>query len=117
MLDDYVGEVLDVVQQIPFGRVMTYGDVARVLRRGGPRQVGTVLALFGGGVPWWRVLRAGGLPPTGCEEEALSRYRAEGTTMVEGARARVDLAAARWYPDAVADPTGRSPAPSSPRCR
>lgn len=99
MLDDFAVEVLERVQQIPAGRVMTYGDVAEVIGHGGPRQVGTVLARYGGGVPWWRVLRAGGLPPVGCEEEALAHYRAEGTPLVAGALpARVDLGSARWSP-------------------
>lgn len=99
MLDDFAVEVLERVRQIPAGRVMTYGDVAGAIGHGGPRRVGTVLARYGGGAPWWRVLRAGGLPPAGCEEEALAHYRAEGTPLVAGAEpARVDLGSARWSP-------------------
>lgn len=91
--------VLDLVDQIPPGRVMTYGDVAAWLGAGGPRAVGTVMARYGGGVPWHRVLRAGGWPPQGHEVEALRRYRAEGTPM---RGQRVDLTQARWSPSAVA---------------
>jgi alkylated DNA nucleotide flippase Atl1 len=87
--------VLDLVQQIPAGRVMTYGDVAAALGAGGPRAVGTVMARFGGGVPWHRVIRADGLPPVGHESEALRRYRAEGTPMRGH---HIDLLKARWLP-------------------
>ena len=44
--------VLDLIERIPPGRVMTYGDIAEYLGTGGPRTVGTVLSRFGGGVPW-----------------------------------------------------------------
>lgn len=99
MLDDLSADVLTLVSTIPPGRVMTYGDVARLVGRGGPRRVGTVLARYGDGVPWWRVLRAGGLPPAGLEAEALAHYRAEGTALLTGADPpRVDLGSARWEP-------------------
>jgi len=87
--------VLDVVATIPVGRVLTYGDVAEVVGRGGPRGVGSVLAAYGSDVPWWRVLRAGGLPPQGHQEEALRRYRLERTPLHPDG-ARVDLSRARW---------------------
>jgi alkylated DNA nucleotide flippase Atl1 len=57
MDDDYAELVLSVVEQIPPGQVATYGDIAEIVGRGGPRQVGHVMALLGGGVPWWRVVR------------------------------------------------------------
>jgi alkylated DNA nucleotide flippase Atl1 len=87
--------VLDVVATSPPGRVLTYGDVAELVGRGGPRGVGSVLAAFGSDVPWWRVLRAGGLPPQGHEAEALRRYRAERTPLRPDGT-RVDLGRARW---------------------
>ena len=49
-----------MVEAIPPGRVMSYGDIAEYLGEGGPRQVGRVMALWGGGVPWWRVIHADG---------------------------------------------------------
>jgi alkylated DNA nucleotide flippase Atl1 len=93
--EEYAAAVLDVVEAIPSGRVMAYGDVAEFLRHGGPRQVGRVLALHGGGVPWWRVIRADGQPPRGHERAALRRWRAEGTPL-RGDGHRVDMARARW---------------------
>lgn len=95
---EFADDVLDVVERVPPGHVVTYGDVAEMLGRGGARGVGTVLARYGSGVPWWRVVRAGGGFPQGLEDEALAHYREEGTPLrggpVDGRR--VDLAAARW---------------------
>jgi alkylated DNA nucleotide flippase Atl1 len=86
-------DVLDLVARIPPGRVLTYGDVAAMLGRGGPRFVGTTMARFGGGVPWHRVVRADGRLAAGHERAAGARLRAEGLPVRNG---RVDLAVARW---------------------
>ncbi|EST36503.1 hypothetical protein N566_16170, partial [Streptomycetaceae bacterium MP113-05] len=80
-LPDYAERVLDVTERIPPGRVMTYGDIAEWLGEGGPRQVGRVMALYGGAVPWWRVVRADGRPLPGSELRALGHYRDEGTPL------------------------------------
>ena len=97
----YAEAVLDLVARIPSGQVMAYGDVAAALQRGGgPRQVGTVMARFGSGVPWHRVVRADGSPAAGHEAEALRRHHAEGTPL---RGSRVDLARARWSPE-LSDP-------------
>lgn len=98
----YAERVLDTVDLIPAGRVMTYGDIAEWLGEGGPRQVGRVLALYGGGVPWWRVVRSDGVLLSGHELRALDAYRAEGTPLRAAGRAteghvpRVDMRRARW---------------------
>jgi alkylated DNA nucleotide flippase Atl1 len=83
------------VERIPPGRVMSYGDVAEYLGAGGPRQVGRVMALWGGAVPWWRVIRTDGTPPPGHERAARDRYLAEGTPLRSGG-VRVDMRQARW---------------------
>ncbi|AVH56648.1 6-O-methylguanine DNA methyltransferase [Streptomyces dengpaensis] len=101
-LPEYAERVLEVAELIPPGRVMTYGDVAEWLDAGGPRQVGRVMALYGGAVPWWRVIRADGVLLPGHELEALAHYRDEGTPLKEASRAseghlpRVDMRRARW---------------------
>lgn len=97
-LPRYAALVLEVVERVPAGQVVTYGDVAEYLGEGGPRQVGAVLARYGSAVPWWRVLRAGGWPPVGKEQRALAAYRREGTALSADAR-RVDLRLARWTGD------------------
>ena len=95
---EFADDVLDVVDQVPVGMVVTYGDIAELLGRGGPRGVGNVMSRYGSDVPWWRVVRAGGYFPLCHEDEALAHYREEGTPLVGGAVAgrRVDLARARW---------------------
>jgi alkylated DNA nucleotide flippase Atl1 len=101
-LPEYAERVLEVAELIPPGRVMTYGDVAEWLEQGGPRQVGRVLALYGGAVPWWRVVRADGVLLPGHELRALARYRSEGTPLKGADRAagghlpRLDMRRARW---------------------
>ncbi|KOV50873.1 MULTISPECIES: MGMT family protein [Streptomyces] len=101
-LPEYAERVLDVAERIPAGRVMTYGDVAEWLEEGGPRQVGRVMALYGGAVPWWRVVRADGALLPGHELEALAQYRTEGTPLKDAAKAaeghlpRIDMRRARW---------------------
>jgi alkylated DNA nucleotide flippase Atl1 len=94
--EEYVEAVLSVVEKIPPGRVTTYGAIAAHLGSGGPRQVGRVMALYGGPVPWWRVVHADGNPPTCHDREAEERYRAEGTP--RRSSGRLDLEAAFWSP-------------------
>jgi alkylated DNA nucleotide flippase Atl1 len=91
--------VLDIADLIPPGRVMSYGDVAEYLGQGGPRQVGRVMALWGGSAPWWRVVHADGSLLNGHERAALAEYRAEGTplrTSRAGGPPRIDMRLARW---------------------
>lgn len=95
-LPDFAEAVLAAVDQIPAGRVVSYGDIAEYLGTGGPRQVGRVLALYGGAVSWWRVIRADGRPVAGLEARALRRLAAEGVPIRNG---RVALATARWWFD------------------
>jgi alkylated DNA nucleotide flippase Atl1 len=99
-LPEHVELVLDVVDAIPEGCALAYGDVARLVGRGGPRQVGKVMAHYGSLTCWWRVIRADGRPPPGHEREALAQYRREGTPL---RGERVDLARAR-PPDPTARP-------------
>ncbi|SDG92920.1 6-O-methylguanine DNA methyltransferase, DNA binding domain [Sinosporangium album] len=89
----YAERVLDVVERIPRGMVMSYGDIAEYLGEGGPRQVGRVMALWGGTVPWWRVVRSDGRPVRGHEERCLVAWSDEATPL-RGDRA--DMYRARW---------------------
>jgi alkylated DNA nucleotide flippase Atl1 len=97
-LDDFASRVLDVVDSIPAGRVMSYGDIAEYLGAGlGPRQVGRVMSVYGGAVAWWRVIHSDGTPAPGHDSKALRHYLAEGTPL-RSARppVRVDMRRARW---------------------
>lgn len=95
----FVESVLRVVEAIPPGRVMAYGEVAAHVGRGGARQVGRVMAQYGGLVPWWRVVRADGSLPDSHGAIARKHYVAEGTPVVVGADpVRINMAAASWRP-------------------
>jgi alkylated DNA nucleotide flippase Atl1 len=89
----FAQRVLDVVDQIPVGKVMAYGDIAEYLGEGGPRQVGRVMALWGGGVNWYRVVRADGTPALADLGGSTRLLRGDRTPM---RGSRVDMRTARW---------------------
>lgn len=94
--EDYVERVLSVVERIPVGRVTTYGAIADAVGAGGPRQVGRVMSTYGGLVPWWRVVRAGGGLALCHDGEARARHLEEGTPFRRSGT--VDMAQAMWWP-------------------
>jgi len=98
--EDFVSRVLEIVEDIPEGRAMAYGDVAAALGSRAARGVGQVMAYYGADSPWWRVVRASGHPAIGHESRALEYYRAEGTPLrwTAAGAFRVDLAKARHVP-------------------
>jgi methylated-DNA-protein-cysteine methyltransferase-like protein len=87
-VEDFTEDVLSLVEQIPPGRVMSYGAIAEYLGKGGPRQVGAVMSHH-------RVVAANGRVVPGHEQEALRRHRAEGTPLRGD---HVDIKKAAWYP-------------------
>jgi alkylated DNA nucleotide flippase Atl1 len=94
-LPAYAERVLSVVECIPAGKVLSYGDVAELLEQGGPRQVARVMGIWGAGVPWWRVLRADGSHAPRLRNSAMAALAREGTPLRPGGL-RVEMAAARW---------------------
>jgi methylated-DNA-protein-cysteine methyltransferase-like protein len=90
---DVAARVLACVESIPPGRVMTYGDVAEYVGIRSARQVGRILALDDGTVPWHRVLRADGSLAEHLYSEQRQRLLSEGVRFHGD---RVDLAAFRW---------------------
>ena len=97
---DFVSRALEVIDSIPPGMVMTYGDVAATLGSRAARAVGQVMSQYGSDASWWRVVRSSGHPAIGHEQAALEFYRAEGTplTWTRDGVFRVDLSAARHRP-------------------
>jgi methylated-DNA-protein-cysteine methyltransferase-like protein len=92
--------VYRLVKKIPRGRVATYGDLARALRLpGGARAAGYAMAACprARGVPWQRVVGAGGRllisePHAGLQQRLLET---EGVAM---RGRRVDMAKCAWSP-------------------
>jgi alkylated DNA nucleotide flippase Atl1 len=94
--EEYVEAVLVAVESIPPGRVATYGDIAAYVGQGGPRQVGAIMREYGGGVPWWRVIRASGIPADEVVDDQLQLLRGDGVRVTNG---KVNLNQVRWHPD------------------
>ncbi len=96
---EYVEEVLRLVESIPEGRVMSYGAVADALAersgRNSARQIGTIMSRHGGGVPWHRVVTSAGRLPPGHEQEARQRLLSEGVPLKGDL---VDMTRASWTP-------------------
>ena len=91
--------VLDAVERIPPGKVMSYGDVAEYVGAGSGRAVGTVMSRHGAEVPWHRVLHADGTCATHKSDHQLDLLRAEGVPISGD---RVDMRLARWDGEATA---------------
>ena len=78
VVDDVVVErVLRAVEQVPRGRVASYGDLAALVGVG-PRLVGRVMSTYGSNVTWWRVTNSYGDLPPALMDEVRERWAAEG---------------------------------------
>jgi len=92
--------VYRLVKTIPRGRVTTYGEVAKALRLpGGARAVGFALAATpnGRGIPWHRVIGAGGHIRVPERYAALQRKLLQ-TEGVDTHEVRIDLKLYGWSP-------------------
>jgi methylated-DNA-protein-cysteine methyltransferase-like protein len=90
--------VFRFVKSIPRGRVISYGELARALRLcGGARTAGHAIAATprGRGIPWHRVVGAGGKLLTREPVASLQRrlLESEGVRFIEG---RVDWKRHAW---------------------
>lgn len=78
-----VHSIYRLVTRIPRGRVLSYGDVGRVVGTG-PRQVAAAMRNCPAGIPWHRVVGAGGKIRTPGEYAWMQQER----LMAEGIRFR-----------------------------
>ena len=92
--------IWDLVRQVPKGRVVTYGQVARIVGAATPRIVGFAMSGAPDDVPWQRVINARGeVSPRGAGDgERAQRARLEAEGIVFDARGRLDLARFGWLP-------------------
>lgn len=109
----FAAAVHRLVRQVPRGRVITYGGLARALGRpGGARAVGQAMRRSPPDVPWHRVVNArGGISPRGAGSGMLTqrlRLEAEGVRLRRG---RVSLDRHAWFPRRAAGRAGRSVSP------
>lgn|SRR5262245_43938449 len=75
--------IYSLVRRIPRGRVLSYGDVGRIIGTG-PRQVAAAMRECPAGLPWHRVVGAGGKIRTTGEHAWIQRQ----CLIVEGVRFR-----------------------------
>lgn len=95
-------EVYRIVRHIPRGRVMNYGQIAKLLKRPlSARAVGWALNQCPDGLPWHRVVNAAG----GCSTDKLGHnppglqqalLEAEGVRF--GSNETLDIERYRWIP-------------------
>jgi methylated-DNA-protein-cysteine methyltransferase-like protein len=102
-MDSVTDRIIEIVESIPPGRVMTYGNVARAAGTGA-RVVGRVLHNGGHEIPWWRVVDADGRPYEAAKEYARAHFLEERTPLrLDRASTVVDLANALWGADDAYD--------------
>lgn len=102
----YNNQVWEIVRQIPFGKVATYGQIAKLMPPPegvdakaylslGPRWVGSAMAKCPDDVPWQRVINSKGeISPRPGADEQRRLLEAEGVEF--DARGRVDLLRFGW---------------------
>lgn len=109
--------MLEVVEMIPTGAVMSYGDVADCAGLGSARFVGHVLARWGDEVPWQRVVMSDGSCARHLATQQLAFLRAERTPLARDGR-RVNMGAARltYHRSAPVRLSSRTGGPGERRC-
>lgn len=101
----YRQRVYEIVNEIPVGRVMTYGQIAGILGEGyTPRTVGFVMhAAETEKVPWQRVINSQGACSTGRMTVPVnlqqSILESEGVSFND--KGRCDLNVYRWSPEGL----------------
>lgn len=95
-MNPFFTQVYDVVGQIPHGKVVSYGQIARMLGRPrAAREVGRAMRLCPGNLPWQRVVMADGSVAGGVFSEIRRAIlEEEGVPFLTDGR--VDISICRW---------------------
>jgi len=95
-VNEFYERVYKIVEQIPYGMVASYGQIARIA--GSPRaarQVGRAMSCCPGHLPWQRVVMAdGSIAGGGYSELRRAALEAEGVMFTPDGR--VDMKEHRW---------------------
>lgn len=94
-------QIYFILQQIPPGRVATYGQVAQLVPGAHARVVSFALASLDEGtdIPWHRIInRQGKISLRSHEGQQLQRQRLEQEGILFDAQDRIDLSQYQWQP-------------------
>ena len=94
--NSFFQQVYALVAQVPYGRVVAYGQIARMLGRPrAAREVGWAMRCCPPDLPWQRVVKADGSIAGGMfSEMRRAMLEAEGVMFLSDGR--VTMAACRW---------------------
>jgi methylated-DNA-protein-cysteine methyltransferase-like protein len=99
MMNSFYKQVYDIVEQIPYGKVISYGQIARLLGRSrAAREVGWAMRLCPEHLPWQRVVMADG-SVTGGEYAKMRKAILEEEGINFLSDGRVDMSACNWLGD------------------
>ena len=102
-LESFTERVINIIQQIPTGKVMTYGQIGQLA--GSPRGARQVVRILHSSskkhdLPWHRVINAKGeigIKAEGAAEHQKAMLESEGVTFTK--RDTIDLEAFRHHPE------------------
>lgn len=97
--------VWKIVQKVPRGRVVTYGQLSEMIgKRLTPVGIGwAIRAAPEGSIPWHRVVNSKGTISTDGEHPGLQRAMLEAEGVPFDRDGRIDLARVGWRPRATSD--------------
>jgi len=92
-MNEFFEQVYRVVEQIPYGRVAFYGQIARMLGKPhGSREVGRAMRCCPAGLPWHRVvLKDGSIASRMSADLQRAMLEAEGVIFLEDGRINMAL--------------------------
>lgn len=95
-MDSFFQQVYDIVRAIPWGKVVSYGQIAHALGRPrSARVVGWAMAGCPEGLPWHRVIKGDGSISVGVMADLCQDLlEEEGVAFLPDGR--VDMEACRW---------------------
>jgi methylated-DNA-protein-cysteine methyltransferase-like protein len=95
-MNSFFKQVYDIVGQIPYGKVVSYGQIARMLGRPrAAREVGWAMRCCPDGLPWERVVMQDGTITGGiCADMRRAVLETEGVAFLPDGR--VDMDSCRW---------------------